>query len=114
MRRILLFLISAISIALMSSCSKTGNSLVGTTWASDTNGQDEILELCFFSESDVELSAIIDGRITETLYGTYTYNPPYIFFKFPNPEAITATLEASGEIKGNKIEWDGGIIFTRK
>ena len=113
MKKILILLLSACYMTGILSCSKVEDSLVGTNWTSHTNGQDEIYELCFYTETKVELSAIINGKITETLYGTYDYKPPYVFFKFPHPEAPESTAEASGEIKGDKLIWDGDMIFTR-
>ena len=113
MKKILILLLSVSCLTSILSCSKVGDSLVGTNWTSHTNGKAEIYELSFYTETKVEFSIIIDGKITETLYGTYDYMPPYVFFKLPNPEAPSSTVEPSAEIKGNQLIWETGIIFTR-
>lgn len=111
MKKLLLTFFKILSIIIISSCSKTDKSLVGTTWVCHDGS--ETYELCFYSQQDVELSMSSYGDI-ESLYGTYEYNPPYIFFKFPNPESTNGgTFEGSGKIKGNTIEWTGGMIFSR-
>ena len=113
MKKILILLLSVSYLTSILSCSKVEDSLVGTNWTSHTNGKAEIYELCFYTETKVELSIIIDGKITETLYGTYDYMPPYVFFKLPNPEAPSSTVEPSAEIKGDQLIWETGMIFTR-
>jgi hypothetical protein len=112
MKKALLALLSMLVLLVASSCS-TDESLVGTRWLYHTEGTDEVFELCFYSQQDVELSLTTDSTV-ETLYGTYEYNPPYIFFKFPKPESTNGdTLEASGKVVGNTIDWEGDMIFTR-
>lgn len=113
MKKILILLFSVCYFTGILSCSKVEDSLVGTNWTSHTNGKAEIYELCFYTETKVELSTIIDGKITGTLYGTYDYMPPYVFFKFPNPEAPSSTVEPSGEIKEDQLIWETGMVFTR-
>ena len=114
MKRFLFILISVLTIVLIPSCTKSEKSLVGTIWATNPDEDNVVYELCFYSQREVELSLSINNKIQETLYGTYEYDSPYVFCKFPNPEAISATFEASAKINGNKLEWDGGLIFIRR
>ncbi|WP_294601015.1 hypothetical protein [uncultured Rikenella sp.] len=108
MKKCLLLLFA--SVAMLSACKKEdkkdNNDLKGSVWVYTEPGYTERLT---FTSSDRFTYYENDEGDTETLAGTYMYNPPRIILE-------TDYFSMSGKINGNKLIIDGepDYVFTKR
>ena len=94
-----------------SSCGDSSKSLKGTSWKSEErsySGGKEYELYSFTTGTKCKLDFCANGKVLETLKGTYTYKHPNLTVDFGFDTAYT------GIVDGNKmtLTHEGGYTFT--
>jgi uncharacterized lipoprotein NlpE involved in copper resistance len=114
MKKILFLMIAAIALSGCNNKDEVTDSLKGTVWVCERD--ESMTETIRFTDDKnvtVELKSN-DGKINNSIKGTYTYNPPTIVIHvYLDGESVSVSMT----LKGNTIELiseDGTFIYEKK